>query len=97
MDDLNDWIESLGGHPQAVTPNLSRLAGEGVCFNHAYCAGTACNPSRSALMSGLAPQNTGMYLNMQVWREVLGDVKTIPQYFTDNELISVIKVLEELS
>jgi len=57
----------------------------------------SCNPSRSALMSGLAPQNTGMYLNMQVWREVLGDVKTIPQYFTDNELISVIKVLEELS
>ena len=26
VDDLNDWIEPLGGHPQAKTPNLSRLA-----------------------------------------------------------------------
>ena len=29
VDDLNDWIEPLGGHPQAITPNLSRLAGRG--------------------------------------------------------------------
>jgi len=84
VDDLNDWIEPLGGHPQAITPNLSRLAEEGVCFTRAYCSGTACNPSRSSLLSGLAPYNTGMYTNMQIWREVLGDIKTIPQYFTEN-------------
>lgn len=84
VDDLNDWIEPLGGHPQARTPNLSVLAEEGVCFTHAYCSGNACNPSRSSLMTGLAPYNTGMYTNMQVWRDVIGDVKTIPQYFTDN-------------
>ena len=84
IDDLNDWIEPLGGHPQAKTPNLSSLAEEGVCFTRAYCAGTACNPSRTALLTGMAPHNTGMYVNMQVWREVLGDVQTIPQYFTAN-------------
>ena len=27
IDDLNDWIGALGGHPQARTPNLDRLAG----------------------------------------------------------------------
>lgn len=84
IDDLNDWIEPLGGHPQAITPNLSTLAEEGMIFKRAYCTGTACNPSRSALMCGKAPQNTGMYTNMQIWRDVYGDVLTIPQYFTAN-------------
>lgn len=32
IDDLNDWIEPLGGHPQAKTPNLKRLAGQGVPY-----------------------------------------------------------------
>lgn len=84
VDDLNDWIEPLGGHPQAITPSLSRLAEEGVCFSQAYCAGTACNPSRTALLTGKAPYKTGMYVNRQVWRDVLGDVQTLPQYFTAN-------------
>ena len=30
MDDLNDWIGCLGGHPQAKTPNIDRLAAQGV-------------------------------------------------------------------
>ena len=84
VDDLNDWIEPLGGHPQVITPSLSRLAEEGVCFSQAYCAGTACNPSRTALLTGKAPYKTGMYVNMQIWRDVLGDVQTLPQYFTAN-------------
>jgi len=32
VDDLNDWIEPLGGHPQARTPNLKRFATEAVNF-----------------------------------------------------------------
>lgn len=82
VDDLNDWIEPLGGHPQSITPNLSRLANEAVLFENNYCTSPACNPSRTALMTGIAPHNSGMYVNMQVWREVLPDAITIPQYFT---------------
>ena len=37
IDDLNDWIGALGGHPQARTPNLDRLAKRGVLFTRAYC------------------------------------------------------------
>jgi arylsulfatase A-like enzyme len=54
IDDLNDWIEPLGGHPQAKTPNLNRLAGKGVVFTSAYCPAPACLSSRAALMSGKA-------------------------------------------
>ncbi len=84
MDDLNDWTSLHGGHPQAKTPNMERLAKRGVFFSNAYCAAPACNPSRAALMTGKAPYETGMYANTQVWREVLPDAVTIPQYFTAN-------------
>ena len=30
LDDLNDWIEPMGGHPQAPTPNLASFAKESI-------------------------------------------------------------------
>ncbi|MEZ5363177.1 MAG: sulfatase [Bryobacterales bacterium] len=81
IDDLNDWIGVLGGHPQARTPNLDRLAARGVLFTHAYTAAPACNPSRAALMTGIAPYRSGVYLNSQAWRPVMQDAVTIPQHF----------------
>jgi hypothetical protein len=47
IDDLNDWVGCLGGHPQAHTPNIDRLARRGVLFTNAHCASPACNPSRA--------------------------------------------------
>ena len=88
IDDLNDWIEPLGGHPQARTPNLNRMAKDGVVFSSAYCAAPACLPSRAALMSGKAPYESGIYANGQVWRQVLPDAVTIPQYFSANGYFS---------
>ena len=37
VDDLNDWIGVLGGHPQAKTPNIDRLAARGIIFSNAQC------------------------------------------------------------
>ncbi|MGI9240432.1 MAG: sulfatase-like hydrolase/transferase, partial [Verrucomicrobiales bacterium] len=45
IDDLNDWIEPLGGHPQAITPNFNRLASQAVTFTRNYCPSPGCNPS----------------------------------------------------
>jgi arylsulfatase A-like enzyme len=86
IDDLNDWIGCLGGHPQAKTPNLDRLAAKGVLFENAFCAAPACNPSRAALLTGIRPASSGVYLNPQVWRDspVLKDAVTLPQYFMEN-------------
>ena len=67
IDDLNDWVGCLGGHPQAITPNLDRFAGSGVLFNNAHCPAPACNPSRSAIMTGLSPNI------LREWAEVEGD------------------------
>ena len=59
VDDLNDWIGCLGGHPDCRSPNIDRLAARGVLFTRAYCAAPACNPSRAALMSGIRTVHFG--------------------------------------
>lgn len=86
VDDLNDWIQPLGGHPQAKTPNITRLAEQGVLFTNAHCAAPACNPSRAALMTGVRPSTSGVYHNPQPWRqsERLREAKTMPQYLRDH-------------
>lgn len=81
VDDLNDWIEPLGGHPQARTPNLSRLARRSTMFSRAYTAAPSCNPSRAALMTGIAPYKSGIYNNRQAWRPAMPDAVTLPQAF----------------
>ncbi|MCA8983675.1 MAG: sulfatase [Planctomycetaceae bacterium] len=81
VDDLNDWVGALRGHPQSRTPNMDRLFAKGVLFSKCYCAAPACNPSRVALMTGLRPSSTGIYHNPDEWRPVLPDAVTIPQHF----------------
>ena len=63
IDDLNDWIGCLEGHPQAHTPNIDRLAARGMLFTNAHCQGTMCNPSRISLLWGHRPSSTGFYDN----------------------------------
>jgi arylsulfatase A-like enzyme len=84
VDDWNDWVGVLGGHPQVKTPNLDRLAARGVVFTDAHTASPLCNPSRAALFTGRRPSTSGVYTNDQVWRTAMPDVITIPQHFRAN-------------
>jgi len=81
VDDLNDWIGCLDGHPDCKSPNIDRLAERGMLFNRSYCAAPACNPSRVALLTGILPSSSGVYLNSHAWRPVMPDVVTLPQLF----------------
>lgn len=63
VDDLNDWVGFLGGHPQTRTPNMDRLAARGVVFANAHCAAPLCAPSRAAVFSGREPFRSGVYSN----------------------------------
>ena len=82
IDDLNDWIGCLGGHPQALTPNLDRLAASGVLFTNAHCPAPACNPSRSAIFTGISPHRSGLYRNGQSMRQVLPEAELLPKTFS---------------
>ncbi|WDI43756.1 sulfatase-like hydrolase/transferase [Bremerella sp. P1] len=63
IDDLNDWVGFLGGHPQALTPNMDRLAARGIVFTNAHCVSPACNPSRAAVFTGQMPWRTQVWSN----------------------------------
>ncbi|HBV65121.1 MAG TPA: iduronate-2-sulfatase [Rhodopirellula sp.] len=82
VDDLNDWIGCLQGHPQTLTPNIDRLAATGTLFTNAHCPAPACNPSRSAIMTGIAPNKSGLYDNRQKMREILPTADLLPKHFS---------------
>ena len=84
LDDLNDWVGCLGGHPQTLTPNIDRLAASGVLFRNAYTAAASCNPSRAAIFTGKAPARSGLYSNLQKLREVMPDEVLMPRHFANH-------------
>jgi arylsulfatase A-like enzyme len=61
VDDLNDWVGPLGGHPDTKTPNIDRLADQGTVFTNAHAPAPLCGPSRASILTGLAPSSTGIY------------------------------------
>ena len=69
VDDLNDWVNCMGGRKGVLTPNIDRLAARGVLFTNAHCSAPSCNPSRVAVMTGVAPWSSGIYNNGQDWRQ----------------------------
>lgn len=86
IDDLNDWVGCLNGHPQTKTPNIDRLAKRGVLFTNAHCQAPICNPSRSSIMYGLRPSNSGIYDNQTPpWNvAALKNHITLPKHFAAN-------------
>ncbi|MCC9641804.1 sulfatase [Rhodopirellula sp. JC740] len=75
---------------QRLTPNLDRLARKSAPFVRAYCSSALCGPSRTSLMTGLAPYQSGYYGHSKHFRtyDTLQDAVTLPQqlkndgYFT---------------
>ena len=86
IDDLNDWVGCMGGHPQAKTPNIDRLAKMGTLFSNAHCQSPVCNSSRASMMTGRYPHTSGVYFLSPDLRQapVLKDLKTLPEVFADH-------------
>jgi len=84
VDDLNDYLGCLGGHPQARTPNMDALAESGVLFTNAHCSAPACNPSRVNLLTSILPSTSGVYDNPDDWQELIPDAITLPRHLSNN-------------
>lgn len=87
IDDMNDWVGFLGGHPQTKTPNMDRLAKRGVNFTNAHCIAPACSPCRLGLLYGVEPFNSGLYPfynHNQIPAKVLNKYVSLPKHFRDN-------------
>ncbi|MEX2371926.1 MAG: sulfatase [Bacteroidales bacterium] len=88
-DDLNDSAEGMGGHPQARTPNLTRVANEGIRFVNAHSSNPICGPSRASFLTGIYPHHSGLYgynQNANAWHTnpVLEHCKPVFEHFADN-------------
>lgn len=86
VDDLNTWVGALGGHPQTITPNIDALAARGMLFTNAHTPGAACQPARTAILTGVSAFNSGNYTMRGDWRENprLKRVTTLPRHFREN-------------
>ncbi|QVY65628.1 sulfatase [Polaribacter sp. Q13] len=83
IDDLRPELGCYGSDI-AVSPNLDKLAGEGLLFENAYCQQAICGPSRASLLTGIRPETSGVFHNYIKFRDVNPDVVTLPQHFKNN-------------
>jgi arylsulfatase A-like enzyme len=69
-----------------LTPNLDRLAARSAPFLRSYCSSALCGPSRTSLMTGTLPHNSGYYLHDRHFRtyDTLKDAVTLPQHLKAN-------------
>src|SRR4051812_9644839 len=76
VDDMNNDLGCYG-NPQVKSPNLDRLASQGVRFDRSYCQFPLCNPSRASIMTGLRPSQTRVYDLKYHFRSELPDAVTL--------------------
>lgn len=82
IDDLNDCIEGMGGHKQALTPNINQFAKTATRFKCAYTNAPMCGPSRASMFTGVYPHNSGNFFQAPWMRnEVLNNTRTMMEQF----------------
>jgi arylsulfatase A-like enzyme len=82
VDDLRPQLGCYG-ESQMHTPNMDKLAKEGIMFRRAYCQQAVCNPSRTSLLTGKRPETTQIFGNDDHFRCHIDKVITLPQYFKE--------------
>ncbi|HEX8503668.1 MAG TPA: sulfatase [Pyrinomonadaceae bacterium] len=82
-DDLRPELGAYG-NAGVRTPNLDRLAARGTRFDRAYAQYPLCNPSRTSLLTGRYPTETGVMDNNKYFRAEHPDWVTLPQHFKNN-------------
>ena len=87
---VDDLRTELGCYNSVVkTPNIDKLASEGVLFDKAYCQQAICAPSRISILTGNRPETVGIYDLFTPLRKVQKDMVTIPQFFKANGYTTV--------
>ena len=84
VDDLNDWLGCLEGHPDAKSPNIDALAASGMLFTQAYCNSPQCRPSRTSFNYGVYPFKTGTYFNAKSPNETQIKSPSMQQFFMES-------------
>jgi arylsulfatase A-like enzyme len=83
IDDLKPELSCYGAK-YIKSPNIDKIANEGLIFERAYCQQALCGPTRASLLSGLRPDSTKIYDLVSPVRKHVANVITLPQYFKNN-------------
>ncbi len=83
---VDDLRVELGcyGQQHVISPNIDKLASQGLVFTRAYCQQAVCNPSRASVMTGYLPDTLRVWDLPTHFREHKPDVVTLPQLFKKN-------------
>jgi len=79
--DQQRWDAVGFNNPIVKTPNLDRLAGEGIVFERAYTCNPVCTPARCSILTGHYPSKHGCYT---IGTSLPEDYKTIPEYLNEH-------------
>ena len=82
VDDLRTELNCYGAE-HIKSPNLDRLAAEGVRFTEAHVQQAICMASRASVLSGIRPEKRGIYTGESV-TDMMPDVLTLNKFFKQN-------------
>jgi arylsulfatase A-like enzyme len=88
VDDLRPELGCYG-NDYVKSPNIDRLAENGIVFTQSYCQSAVCNPSRASLLTGLRPDRIKVWDLRTDFRDISPDVVTLPQHFKNNGYYTV--------
>lgn len=60
-DDQGPWAMSPSGNTEIITPNLGKLAAEGMRFENFFCTSPVCSPARASILTGTMPSVHGVH------------------------------------
>lgn len=83
VDDLRPELGCYG-FPGVKSPNMDRLAKQGVLFTRAYCQQAVCSPSRTSVLTGARPDTTKVWDLVTHFRDAMPNVVTLPEHFKKN-------------
>ncbi|ANW96624.1 iduronate-2-sulfatase [Wenyingzhuangia fucanilytica] len=83
IDDLRPELKCYGSNI-AISPNIDKIANQGLLFKNAYCQQAICGPSRASILTGIRPETSGVFHNYIKFREANPNVVTLPQLFKNN-------------
>ena len=82
IDDLRTELNCYGAS-HIKSPNIDRLAAQGIRFENAHVQQAICMASRASIMTGIGPEKHGIYTGLAV-NDVLPDALTLNKYFQQN-------------
>jgi arylsulfatase A-like enzyme len=90
-DNQGAWTLGCYGNKEILTPNIDRLAAEGMLFTRAYCNNSVCSPSRAGFLTGLLPSQHGVHAPVPASTQIgpnayctIKEFRTLPKILADS-------------